>query len=242
MGRVQRRLLLSASLTVFAARDIGSGRRFRFGIPLNETAEVIPKFISNGPKCRQPFVGRAFDRSGIREIMVQLFRVAEEDRAGFTGVVADCYYVVKRLAVEFRNALRAMCGNIDANFLHGGDRFRANEAGFDARTFDLEPAASIVAQQAFRHLASRRISGTEDQHTFFAHERFPSACAMTTAGASSGSDGTSQRNRTVAAAAPSNCAATKPGASAGRMPANVLVAERASVTAGFAKEVEAVNQ
>jgi hypothetical protein len=30
--------------------------------------------------------------------------------------------------------------------------------------------------------------------------------------------------------------------SGGRIPANVLLAERASVTAGFAKEVEAVNQ
>ena len=34
----------------------------------------------------------------------------------------------------------------------------------------------------------------------------------------------------------------KPGASAGRIPANVSLSERASVTAGFAKDVEAVNQ
>jgi hypothetical protein len=32
------------------------------------------------------------------------------------------------------------------------------------------------------------------------------------------------------------------GASAGRMPANVSLADRASVTAGFANDVEAVNQ
>jgi hypothetical protein len=34
----------------------------------------------------------------------------------------------------------------------------------------------------------------------------------------------------------------KPGASAGRIPANVSLAERASVTAGFANDVDAVNQ
>ena len=34
----------------------------------------------------------------------------------------------------------------------------------------------------------------------------------------------------------------KPGASAGRMPAKVSVSDRATVTAGFAKDVEAVNQ
>jgi hypothetical protein len=34
----------------------------------------------------------------------------------------------------------------------------------------------------------------------------------------------------------------KPGASAGRMPANVSESERASVTAGLANDVDAVNQ
>ena len=64
----------------------------------------------------------------------------------------------------------------------------------------------------------------------------------TTSRADSGRDGTSQRNRPVAAAAPSSCATMKPGASTGRIPANVSEAARASVTAGFAKDVEAVNQ
>ena len=34
----------------------------------------------------------------------------------------------------------------------------------------------------------------------------------------------------------------KPGTSTGRMPANVSLTARASVTAGFANDVEAVNQ
>ena len=34
----------------------------------------------------------------------------------------------------------------------------------------------------------------------------------------------------------------KPGRSMGRIPANVFVSERAIATAGFANEVEAVNQ
>jgi hypothetical protein len=54
--------------------------------------------------------------------------------------------------------------------------------------------------------------------------------------------GTSHRNSTVAALAPAICATMKPGASFGRIPANVSVAARASVTAGFANDVEAVNQ
>jgi len=52
----------------------------------------------------------------------------------------------------------------------------------------------------------------------------------------------SQRNSSVAAVAPRSCAATKPGTSAGLIPAKVSEAERASVTAGLANEVELVNQ
>src|SRR5688572_24125102 len=57
-----------------------------------------------------------------------------------------------------------------------------------------------------------------------------------------GRAGTSQRNIRVAAVAPSSCPMTNPGTSAGRMPAKVSVNARAIVTAGFANDVDAVNQ
>src|SRR5690242_2536537 len=60
--------------------------------------------------------------------------------------------------------------------------------------------------------------------------------------ASFGAAGYNQPNSAVAVAAPANCATIKPGASTGRMPAKVLLAARASVTAGLAKEVDDVNQ
>ena len=52
----------------------------------------------------------------------------------------------------------------------------------------------------------------------------------------------SHRNSQVAANAPANWAMTNGGTSAGRMPAKVSVSERANVTAGFAKDVDDVNQ
>jgi hypothetical protein len=58
----------------------------------------------------------------------------------------------------------------------------------------------------------------------------------------SAAGGSSHRKSTVAAVAPRACAARNPGTSAGRIPANVWVAALASVTAGFANDVEAVNQ
>src|SRR5215475_5814826 len=57
-----------------------------------------------------------------------------------------------------------------------------------------------------------------------------------------GRAGTSHRNSAVAVAAPMSWATMNSGASAGRMPAKVSVSVRATVTAGFANEVEDVNQ
>jgi len=54
--------------------------------------------------------------------------------------------------------------------------------------------------------------------------------------------GTSQRNRNVAAIAPTNCTATNTGTSTGRIPVNVSESDRAIVTAGFANDVDEVNQ
>src|SRR5690349_23134938 len=63
-----------------------------------------------------------------------------------------------------------------------------------------------------------------------------------TRSATDGSAGTNHRNRAVALNAPTIWLNQKPGTSAGRIPANVLVIALASVTAGLANDVEAVNQ
>ena len=52
----------------------------------------------------------------------------------------------------------------------------------------------------------------------------------------------SHRKSSDAANAPATWAAINPPVSAGRIPANVLLSERARVTAGFANDVEDVNQ
>jgi hypothetical protein len=70
---------------------------------VTKTAKVFPKLISYGPKCRQPFVGRALDSSGISEAVVQLLSGTEEHRAGFTRTVAKRDDVIKWLPVELRD-------------------------------------------------------------------------------------------------------------------------------------------
>jgi len=61
------------------------------------------------------------------------------------------------------------------------------------------------------------------------------------AAANVGRCGTSQRNSKVATKAPASCATMNSGTSAGRIPAKVFDNDRAMVTAGLAKEVQAVN-
>ena len=56
-----------------------------------------------------------------------------------------------------------------------------------------------------------------------------------------GLPGIIQRNTHTASAAPAIWASMNPGTSPGRMPENVSVNERASVTAGLANEVDELN-
>ena len=53
---------------------------------------------------------------------------------------------------------------------------------------------------------------------------------------------TIQAARFAATSAPNICATMKPVIPSGRIPAKVGVSDRASVTAGFANDVDAVNQ
>src|SRR5262249_17790043 len=90
-----------------------------------------------------------------------------------------------------------------------------------------------------RHLRAPRVVHAREEHGL--HDGSSSA-RSTTREATAGSVGTSHRNSAVAAPAPRSCATTKPGTSTGRSPANVLLKPRASVTAGLANDVDAVNQ
>src|SRR5207237_328561 len=117
---------------------------------------------------------------------------------------------------------------VEADFAHRRDDLRVNAlAGLGAggrRAGPLRVGEGV--EEGGRHLrAARRVDAREDHRD--AH-----GCSA----------GMSHREKAVAAPAPASWETTNPGTSAGRIPANVSVAERASVTAGFAKEVEAVNQ
>jgi len=88
----------------------------------------------------------------------------------------------------------------------------------------VDAVAGQLAQKTSRHLRASGVVNAREDHGV--HER----------------SSFNQRNAAVAAAPPASWATMNPGASAGRMPANVSLAARASVTAGLANDVDAVNQ
>jgi hypothetical protein len=146
---------------------------------------------------------------------------------------------------------RPMSRDINVNPFHDRNRFVSGASWFYASASSFETVPRTMGEQSFSHLAAGTIFNAESWITFLhglcpvrLSLHSPAGCARgnTTSFASEGRPGASQRKRTVAARAPSNCATIKPGVSDGRMPANVSVNPRASVTAGLAKEVEAVNQ
>src|SRR5262249_24290506 len=103
----------------------------------------------------------------------------------------------------------------------------------------VESVAREMPQQPFGHLASRGVAGTQKQDSFFHFAALPMDLVSSTA-LSEGCR--SHFHNGMAIATPATWAAMKPGTLRGRMPENVSVAARAIVTAGFANEVEEVNQ
>jgi hypothetical protein len=94
-----------------------------------------------------------------------------------------------------------------------------------------------TSQKGLRHLASCRVARTQEQHAFLHVVSFAGEAVS-----AAGEGWPNNRNAPVAAPAPSTWAMMNPGTSAGRMPENVSVMDRASVADGFAKAVEDVNQ
>lgn len=99
------------------------------------------------------FVG-AFDRSGIVETPVSLFRAGGEGWTTSMGVVADGDYVVEALAGKFVNAFRSLARNVDAQLLHDGNSLGPHLRGSGPGAEYIEAIAGVVPQQAFGHLAA----------------------------------------------------------------------------------------
>ena len=78
--------------------------------------------------------------------MMKSLGFARENGAGFVGVIADGDDVIEFLSGEFVHVFRAMACNVNADFAHDLNRFRAHEAGFGPGAVDFKPVPTELAQ------------------------------------------------------------------------------------------------
>ncbi len=197
---------------------------------MRERRQVLPQLIPNAAKHFQLLLFGALERGRIFEALVQADRCAREMGAGLVRAVANSEDDVERLTAKLGDVLGAMRADLDTDLAHYSDRFRAHGTRLGPGTRDFERLPGIVPQEPFGYLASCGVTGAENQNPLLVIHNLE------------GGAGVSQRKSSVAEAAPKTCATRKPGVSAGRIPEKVSVADRASVTAGLANEVDEVNQ
>jgi len=118
----------------------------------SELSQVAAQLVSHTAEQSEPLFFGAGKGRRVLKIVMQFLRLAKVHWASFAGVVANSNNVVELLCSKFLDVLRTMSANVNADFAHNGDRFRADEAGVGARAFYFEALSVIVPQQTFGHL------------------------------------------------------------------------------------------
>ena len=122
-----------------------------------------------------------------------------------------------------------------------GDRIDAL-AGLRAGRADLDGVAGQVGEPPGGHLRAAGVVDADEQDAGRPLTGDLRGGAMTRGPAMRAAAGATGRPATTPSAPPTNCCAMKAATDAGAMPANVSREHAATVTAGFANDVELVNQ
>ena len=123
-------------------------------------------------------------------------------------------------------------GDVDADFREGADCERVHvSGGVGSGACNVKKIACEVAQNAFCEVTAAGVSGAQDEDEWFHGALFSGVGCWA-----------SNLWKRMPRSAPMIWAGIKAAAPLGAIPANVSVKMRPTVTAGFAKEVEAVNQ
>ena len=132
---------------------------------MEEGAEIVADAAKEG----EALGFACLKRRGVGELAVNHARCRWVNGAMLLGVVADGENVIEGLAGEFIHMLRALPGDVNAEFAHDGNGFAADWLGIRASAENFEAITGIVAEKAFGHLAARGISSAEDQDAQFIH-------------------------------------------------------------------------
>jgi hypothetical protein len=131
---------------------------------LKETLEVSMKRVPNAPECGQSLLLRVFDSCGIFDAPMDTLCFGREERAALLCIVADRNHNIEILSGKFIDGFGPVRRDINTDFTHHRDGFGPHMTGMRTCTEDLVTIPSIVPEQTFRHLASRRVPGAKDKN------------------------------------------------------------------------------
>ena len=188
--------------------------------------------VTHISEYREDFLLGARGMGGIGERPVVAVDLAGENGARLVCISANGDDGFNRLVEEAVHVLAFMGGDVDPDFCEGADGEWVHVAcGVGPGAGDFENVSGEVAKDAFCEVATAGVSGAQDEDEWFHGALFSGVGCWA-----------SSLWKRMPRRAPMIWAGIKAAALAGAIPANVSVKMRPTVTAGFAKEVEAVNQ
>jgi len=101
--------------------------------------------IPDSPESGFPhFVFGTLGFSRIIERPMQSLHIAGEDRASFSGAIADRHHNVQWLTNKLVHGLGPMVRDVNSDLLHDGNRFRPNVAWFRASGSHFKPITGFM--------------------------------------------------------------------------------------------------
>jgi hypothetical protein len=88
------------------------------------------------------------------EPILTISKMPAPDERAFPRAIADGNHVIEGLVSELIYVLRAVIRNINAKFIHNGNRFRPYASRSCASAFNFKAVSSIMPKQPFGHLAA----------------------------------------------------------------------------------------
>src|SRR5579863_5564306 len=158
----------------FFLEPVGPWDRFPdgvIGLPSlrREGSKVVADLVANLAEESQALWLGPVVVGGIDEAVVDGHGSSGKNGAEFAGIVTYGKHVIETLAGEIVDVFGAVAAQVDANFLHDGNRFRTDFRRVHARAEDLKAIAGIVPEQALGHLAASGVAGAQDQDALLLH-------------------------------------------------------------------------
>ncbi|MGH9430901.1 MAG: hypothetical protein ACRD3T_05105, partial [Terriglobia bacterium] len=127
--------------------------------------KMLSKFVAGAAKFGQPLFFGALKSGGILNAPMDALSLGRKDGAALPGVVTHRDDVIELLSHELVHGFGTMTGDINPYFTHHNNSFGANLGRLSTGAENVVEISTVVAKEAFGHLAACRVSSAQDQYT-----------------------------------------------------------------------------